>query len=174
MLNPREICATEQAVPATAQIGAPECRSQGNSGQFRNLLIDSTFKHATPQLERALERPLAGIVRGASSAGKNYIIARVASFFPPETKLEAHYLTPKSLFYLPDDALVHRFVIAGERPRSQDDEQADASKALREMISDGILRCITVEQIDGRLQTVECVKPGPIAYVESTTANRIF
>lgn len=125
-------------------------------------------------VSRLLERPMAGIVRGASASGKSYIIARVAWLFPPEVKLEAHYLTPKSLFYLPDDALVHRFVIAGERPRSQDDEQADASKAVREMISDGILRCITVEQIDGRLQTVECVKPGPIAYVESTTASRIF
>src|SRR5439155_7145146 len=89
-------------------------------------------------------------------------------------KLEAHHLSAKSLYYLPEHALEHRFVIAGERARRQDDEQADATKALREMISDGKLRAVVTETIDGRLKATPFEKRGPIAFIESTSAATIF
>lgn len=123
---------------------------------------------------RLLEKPLAAIVRGATSAGKSYGIMQVAKLFPAETKLEAHHLSAKSLYYMADDALVHRFVIGGERPRRMDDEASDATKALREMISDGVLRCAVAENVDGKMTTTMYEKPGPIAFIETTSAANIF
>lgn len=123
---------------------------------------------------RLLDRPLAGIARGASSSGKSYIIDTTGKMFPPEVKLLAHHISAKALYYLPDDALVHRFVVGGERARRHDDEAADATKPLREMISDGVLRAAVTEIVDGRPQTFTYEKPGPIAYIESTSAATIF
>lgn len=123
---------------------------------------------------RLLKRPLACLVRGASSSGKSFLITRTARLFPAEVKLETHMLTPRALYYMPDDALRNKFVVAGERPRRHDDEAADATKALREMISDGVLRSQTVETVDGRLRTVAYEKQGPNAFIESTSAPRIF
>lgn len=123
---------------------------------------------------RLLDKPLAGIVQGASSSGKSYTISTVAKLIPDEAKIEAHYLSPKSLYHMADDALVHKFVVGGERARRQDDEQADATKALREMLADGVLRSVVTEQISGRQVAKPFEKRGPIAYVESTSAATIF
>lgn len=123
---------------------------------------------------RLLDRPAAAIVRGASSSGKSYEVATVGKLFPPESKVEAHAISPKALYYLPDGALEHRFVIAGERSRRQDDDAADATKALREMISDGVLRAVVTETVDGRLAATPFEKRGPIAFIESTSATTIF
>ena len=72
--------------------------------------------------------------------------------------------------YLPNGSLVHRAVIGGERSRKQDDDQAEATRALREMLSDGILRImITGKDESGNMATRHIEQPGPIAYAESTT-----
>jgi hypothetical protein len=125
-------------------------------------------------VSRLLTKPLAGIARGATSSGKSHAVSTVAKLFPPESKLEAHHLSPKALYYLPEDALEHTFVVGGERARQQSDEAADATKPLREMLSDGVLRYIVTEQIDGRLQSIPFEKRGPIAFIESTSASTIF
>ncbi len=119
---------------------------------------------------RLLPRPLAGVVMGASSAGKSYVINRVASLFPEETVLQAHRITPRALEHMPAGSLVHRFVVAGERSRKQDDEAAEATRALREMISDGKLSlAISEKSSAGKWETVHIEQQGPISYVESTT-----
>jgi hypothetical protein len=125
-------------------------------------------------VSRQLPRCLALIVQGATASGKSYELSVAASFFPAETKIEAHHLTPAALYYLPDDALIHKFVVAGERSKDQSDEQSDTTKALREMISDGKLTAVVTEKIDGRMQTARYEKPGPIAFAESTSATTIF
>jgi len=89
---------------------------------------------------RLLSRPLAGSVLGTSSSGKSFAISTIARLFPPESILQAHRLTPAALQYMPSGSLIHRAVITGERSRNVEDEAAEATRALREMISDGVLR----------------------------------
>ena len=90
-------------------------------------------------VSRLLPHPLAVITQGPSSSGKSFVIVRVASLFPPESVLMATQLTPQSLFYMDPGSLVHRLVVVGERSRAEDDEAADATRALWEMISEGKL-----------------------------------
>jgi hypothetical protein len=122
---------------------------------------------------RQLPRPLAGIVHGASSAGKSHVIRTVGKLFPDEAKCVAHHLSPKALYHMGEDTLVHRFVICGERPRRQTDDQADATKQLREMISDAELTAATVETGNGAIKTVCTRVRGPIAFIESASAAQI-
>lgn len=123
---------------------------------------------------RLLDHPLAVIVQGPSSSGKSFVIEQVAGLFPAEAVLMATDITPNALYYLPPGELEHRFVVAGERSRHHNDESAQTTKALREMISSGQLKKIlTVSDPEGpRAMTVQ--QKGPISYVESTTAPEVF
>ena len=119
---------------------------------------------------RLLARPLAGAVLGTSSSGKSYSITIVAKLFPDEAVFRAHRLTPSALQYLPAGTLVNRAVVSGERSRNIEDEAAEATRALREMISDGELRiAVTGRDEEGNLKTHHITQPGPISYIESTT-----
>ncbi len=121
-------------------------------------------------VSRLLSKPLASVVMGISCAGKSYAISLTGKLFPPESVYSAHRITPTALSYLPKGSLIHRAVIAGERSRKQDDDQAEATRALREMISDGILRImVTGKDETGNMTTHHIEQPGPIAYAESTT-----
>ncbi|MHA2043536.1 MAG: hypothetical protein ACYSWZ_00380 [Planctomycetota bacterium] len=119
---------------------------------------------------RLLTKPLAGLVMGVSSAGKSFVINTVSRLFPNEAVLRAHRITPQALQYLPEGYLIHRFVVAGERSRMRDDAAAEATRALREMISDGRLSTlVTVSHGFGVHQSAHIEQEGPIAYIESTT-----
>lgn len=118
---------------------------------------------------RLLEKPLSAIVQGSTSTGKSFVAERVGRLFPDEVVIRAHDLSAKSLYYFEFGRLQHRFVIAGERSRVQNDETAEATKALREMRSDGELRKgVTVKaRDDSGFRTQEIYQPGPIAFVET-------
>ena len=123
---------------------------------------------------RLLKRPLAGIIKGPTSSGKSYIIDQTAKLFPPEAIIHATQMTPKALFHMPPGSLEHRFIVAGERSRLENDETAEATRALREMISSGRLSKLMPMKGDGKLETVHIEQEGPIAYIESTTLAKIF
>jgi len=123
---------------------------------------------------RKLQRPLAGRVKGPSSSGKSYLIEKVASLFPPEAVLLATSMTPQALFHMKPGALSHRWVVAGERSRKEEDDLAEATRALREMISAGRLSKLMPVKIGNELVTVLVEQEGPIAFVESTTLQQVF
>ena len=125
-------------------------------------------------VSRLLSRPLAAIVQAASSVGKSYTVGKVADFFPPETVIHATSLTPQSLFYMEPGSLSHKFIVAGERSRREDDESAEATRALREMISAGKLSKLIPMKIGGKFVTQRIEQPGPIAFIETTTLTKIF
>ena len=119
---------------------------------------------------RLLLKPLASIVMGVSSSGKSFAVSLIGRLFPPESVYNAHRITPTALSYLPKGSLINRAVIAGERSQKQDSDQAEATRALREMISDGVLRImVTGKDKNGNMTTHYIEQPGPIAYAESTT-----
>jgi hypothetical protein len=121
-----------------------------------------------------LPKPLAVIVRGPSSSGKSYVLQCVAGLFPPEVVLHATSLTANALYYFPPVTLRHRFVVAGERSRAQDDERADATRALREMIEAGRLTKAVPAKESDRIVTRVIEQDGPIAYAETTTLGVLF
>lgn len=126
---------------------------------------------------RLLSKPLAFIILGVSCAGKSYALLLVGKLVPYECVFNAHRITPTALSYLPKGSLIHRAIIAGERSRKQDDDQAEATRALREMLSDGVLRImVTAKDQSGNHITQHIEQPGPIAYAESTTLgmSKIF
>jgi hypothetical protein len=126
-------------------------------------------------VSRLLDRPLAGIVQGPSSSGKSYLIDRTAKLFPPEAVIHATQMTPQALFHMRPGTLAHRFIVGGERSRVEDDERAEATRALREMLSAGKLTKLMPVKVDGgRIETVLIEQDGPIAYIESTTLAKVF
>ena len=82
----------------------------------------------TSRLQR---RPLAAIVQGQSSSGKSYTVERVASLFPPEAVVYATQATPQALFHAKPGSLSHRWFVAGERSRLENDDKAEATRAMR-------------------------------------------
>jgi hypothetical protein len=84
---------------------------------------------------RKLTSPLSGRIQGPSASGKSYPLEWVAQLFPPEDVILATQMTPQALFHMPPDSLRHKFIGGGERSRLEDDTRAEATRALREMIS---------------------------------------
>ncbi len=123
---------------------------------------------------RHLDDPLSAIVQGTTSSGKSLTINRVACTFPEEAKLTATHLTPQSLYYLPPARLIHTFVVAGERSRLENDDRAEATRALREMQSAGQLIKVVTIKLNGQFEAVVIHRYGPIAFAESTTLTQIF
>ena len=134
-------------------------------------LIATTYLCGTSRL---LRKPLALIAQGPSSSGKSHCVATAALCFPPEVVLVATQLTPQSLFYLEPGSLEHRFVVVGERSRVENDDTAEATRALREMISAGRLSKLVAMKVEGKMKTELVEREGPIAYVESTTLTKLF
>jgi hypothetical protein len=126
---------------------------------------------------RLMDKPLSAIVQGASSSGKSYIIETAAKLMPPEGVVQAHDFTDQALYYLPVGSLEHKVVVSGERVqehRGKDGQVQDNSKAFREMVGSGVLRkAVTVKGPDGKPTTELIEQPGPIAFLESSTAAHI-
>lgn len=126
-------------------------------------------------VSRLLSKPMSVIVQGSSSSGKSFTVEAASELFPPESKVIGSQFTPQSWFYLPEGMLQHKLVVCGERSRVEDDSTAEATRALREMISAGKLtKWLPVKGPDGKMVT-ECIESeGPIAFIESTTLGQIF
>ncbi len=126
-------------------------------------------------VSRLLPRPLAAIVQGLSSSGKSFVLDAVAGMFPDEAVIRATAMTPNALYYLPPGTLAHRLVVAGERSRKEDDDRAEATRALREMLSSGVLtKMMPAKTEEGKIVTELLTQQGPIAFVETTTLTEIF
>jgi hypothetical protein len=123
---------------------------------------------------RKLKRPLSARVRGPSASGKNHVIDRVADLMPAEAVIRATQMTTNALFYMKPGSLRHKLIVAGERSRNEQDEAADATRALREMISAGRLSKLLPVKTDGGIETVLVEQMGPVAFVESTTLGEVF
>jgi hypothetical protein len=75
---------------------------------------------------------------------------------------------------MPPGSLRHKLIVGGERSRAGEDEVADATKALREMISAGHLSKMMPVKLGAEIVTRLIEQEGPIAFVESTTLGEVF
>jgi hypothetical protein len=123
---------------------------------------------------RLLDKPLSAIVQGLTGAGKSFIVATVSRCFPVDAVLHATRMTPQAIYHT--GSLAHKFVVAGERSRRQDDDSADATAALRQLQSEGRITKLVTESEEGKFKSRLVEQQGPIAYVETTTLkpDRIF
>jgi len=124
---------------------------------------------------RLLTDPLAMLVQGPTASGKSFVPDRVSRLFPKEAVLRATQLTGNALFYMDPDSLLHVWILAGERSRRQDDEVADTTRALREMLSTRRLsKLVTLRAPGGGLRTVLIERDGVFAFSESTSRANVF
>ena len=110
-----------------------------------------------------------GAIKGTSSAGKSELRTRVLDFFPPEDVVPFTSLSEKALLYMGD--FEHKILSMGEAHES--DEIKFQDMLLRELMSEGVLRYPTVQKIEGELVTTTIEKHGPVAFVVTTTRNKL-
>jgi len=151
------------------QLIVDDIQTIGITGEEINVLL--LYLVGTSRL---LERPANAIVQGSSASGKSYMIEKVAELFPAESKIVASAMTPQALHHMEPGMLRHKFVVAGERSRLENDDRAEATRALREMLSGGKLSKLMPSKSGGEIVTKLIEQDGPIAYVESTTLADIF
>jgi hypothetical protein len=137
-------------------------RRVGVVGEVRNGLI--LFIVAISAL---LDRPLNAIVKGSSSAGKNYLVGRALRLLPKEAVREITSSSKTAWNYGRDD-FRHAIVYLQER-----NDAAGAVHPVRLLISEQkLIRTVTVNE-NGVRASKTFVAEGPIASISTTTRDRI-
>jgi len=118
---------------------------------------------------RLLDRPVSAAVKGPSSAGKSYLVAKVLEFFPPEAAFALSAMSEKALAYS-REPLAHRVLVVYEAAGLRSEF---ASYLIRSLLSEGHLRYETVERTARGLVPKLIEREGPTALVVTTTAVRL-
>ncbi|HEX3047011.1 MAG TPA: CHC2 zinc finger domain-containing protein [Bacillota bacterium] len=137
----------------------------GTVGEETNKLIGYLAA-----ISRKLDDPLAVIFMSRSAAGKSSLQDAILSFVPDEDKVKYTAITGQSLFYLEENALVHKVLAIAE------DEGAErANYAIKTMQSDKNLTIASTgkDPATGKMRTQEYQVKGPIAIMLTTTAAEI-
>jgi len=137
----------------------------GYVGEARNKKL--AYLIAT---SRRLPKPLSGIIRSQSGAGKSYLMECVAELMPPEDVHFFSRLTPQALYYLERDALQHKLLIVDERNGSEESEYPIRTLQTRKVLR---LAVPVKDPNSGRIKTETLEILGPIAYMESTTSEKV-
>jgi DNA primase catalytic core len=121
-------------------------------------------------VSRKLPRPMSGIIRSQSGAGKSSLTELVVLLTPPEDVREYSRLSPQALSFMPKDHLRHTLVKIDERAGS---EAADYQ--IRTLQSSHKLQQAVVvkDPVSGQLKTRFFEVYGPIAYLETTTNHQL-
>jgi hypothetical protein len=118
---------------------------------------------------RLFKKPMAAAIKGTSSGGKSELRLRVLAFFPDEAVIAFTTLTERSLLYIKD--LRHKILSMGEA--SGTEEQTLQDYLLRELISEGRLKHLSVQKIGNELMPQTIEKEGPVAFFVTTTRNAL-
>ena len=119
---------------------------------------------------RRLPKPLSGIVRSESGAGKSFLMECVAELTPPEEVRFFSRLTSQSLYYMGREALQHKLLIVDERDGSAESEYPIRTLQSRRKLT---LAVPMKNPKTGNIETAEVTILGPIAYMESTTSTEV-
>ena len=170
--GPVEVSAEERAL-GLALLSDPELPERilrdmetlGYVGEPTNKLL--LYLAAT---SRKLSDPLSVLVISESGAGKSYLIDTVKALLPPEDVISMTSLSDQALNYLPEDALLHKFLVMGEALHSEPVELQ-----VREMLSSHELsRLVTMKDPKtGELSSRTVRKKVIVAAAMSTTNNTV-
>jgi DNA primase len=119
---------------------------------------------------RKLDDPLSVIIVSESASGKSMLVETVKRLMPEKEVLSVTSLSDQALNYLPDEGLMHKFLILGEAVHSEVVEHQ-----LREMLSaHELCRMIAVkDEKTGELTTRTVKKKVVVAAVMSSTRYEI-
>ncbi|MEI6233296.1 MAG: toprim domain-containing protein [Planctomycetota bacterium] len=142
-----------------------DLEANGYVGEDENKVL--LFLVAT---SRRMNDPMSANILSPSSAGKTALIHVVALFMPEEDLFRLSRTTPRALYHMPEDALMHRWVVIEER-----DGLEDAEYPIRTLQSEHKLTLlIPVKDPDTEeIITQEKTVKGPIAFTDATTALSI-
>ena len=119
---------------------------------------------------RLMNDPVSVIVISQSAAGKSFLIDTVRKMMPEEDVVALTSLSDQALNYLPDEALLHKFLIMGEVVHSD-----VVDHQLREMMSGKELaRLVTVkDEKTGKMTSRLIRKKVIVSAVMSSTSTQI-
>jgi len=119
---------------------------------------------------RKLQDPISIIVISQSAAGKSYLIDTVKKLIPPEEVLSMTSLSDQALNYLPEEALLHKFLIMGEAVHSD-----AVDHQMREMLSaQELSRLVTTkDEKTGRMVSRLVRKKAIVSAVMSSATGEI-
>jgi len=119
---------------------------------------------------RKLADPISIIVISQSAAGKSYLIDTVKKLLPPEEVLSMTSLSDQALNYLPEEALLHKFLVMGEAVHSD-----SVDHQMREMLSaQELSRLVTVkDDKTGRMVSRLVRKKAIVSAVMSSATGEI-
>jgi hypothetical protein len=132
-------------------------RKAGLVGELKNALALLIVT-----ISRVLSRPLSAVVRGVSSAGKNFLVAIILILMPADAKIELDTSSDKAWNYS-HDAFRHSVVYVRER-----NAKTGAIHPLRTLISEGRVIHRVVEWSNRKRVTKTYVAEGPVASISTT------
>ena len=121
-------------------------------------------------VSRKLEKPMSAILQSGSGAGKSYLAETIQALTPPEDVVFYSRLSQQALYHMPKDYLCHKLLCLEERMGGEScDYQIRALQS-----SNKLVQAIVVKDPNtGQLFTKENEVLGPIAYLETTTSQRL-
>jgi DNA primase len=131
----------------------------GLVGEQRNAL--TIFLAA---ISAALSDPLHVTIQGSSSAGKNFLMARVSDFIPDERKRFMSGMSPKALMHADEDEYLHKAIFIAEY-----EGIAQADYAVRTMQSEKMIEWEFVESSQKGITKRKNRVKGPAAFIQATT-----
>ncbi len=117
-----------------------------------------------------LDDPISVTVISESASGKSYLIDTVKKLIPEEDVISFTSLSDQALNYLPEDALIHKFMVMGEAVHSD-----VIDHQIREMLSSKELsRMVTTkDEKSGKMTTKTVRKDVVVSTVMSSTQTDI-
>jgi hypothetical protein len=114
---------------------------------------------------RLLARPMCAFLKAPSSAGKSWLLNRTLELFPPDSYELKSGFSPKAIAYGSTD-LRHKILAIQEASGLNGRE---GNMLVRTLISEGQVRWEVAGRTRDGFTTREVVRPGPIAFVLTTT-----
>lgn len=115
---------------------------------------------------RFLPRPVSLAVKGVSSGGKSFVVERVLDHFPAEAYYALTAMSERALAY-DDEPLVRRMLVLYEAAGMAGEV---ASYLMRSLLSEGLIRYVTVQKTSEGLKKLLIERPGPTGLIVTTTA----
>jgi hypothetical protein len=104
-------------------------------------------------------------IKGASSSGKSYTLESVLSLFPPDAFYALSGMSERALIY-DDEPLRHRYIVVYEAAGLSGDL---ASYFIRSLLSEGVVRYVTVEKTPDGMKPRLIERDGPTGLLTTTT-----
>lgn len=140
---------------------AAEIGRAGLAGEARNAKV--LYLVLTTRL---FDRPVNAVVKGPSSAGKNFIVKKVVGFFPTEAYWSRTSMSDRTLAYSEED-FRHRHLVLYEAAGMTSEI---ATYLMRSLLSEGCIEHEVVEKTADGMRPRVIKKEGPTGLITTTTA----